>query len=172
MENVNPLCIAGGQSSARAPGRHGTGRRPRGHAGIILMMAVGLVLMSWAVLATAAPARRSAPHADDREAKRWELAETLGERGDSAWHAGAGPSVRYDVAFLIEPELAREELGVGDMADVRKDGVDRQHLVRRRLGIVQPHGFDLVLADDLGHDRVPDQRQLGMVARPRWPVER
>src|SRR5688500_2013257 len=64
------------------------GRRPVSHASSVLMIAVGLVLMSWAVLATAAPARRSAPHVDDPQAKRWELAETLGGRGDSAWQAG------------------------------------------------------------------------------------
>ena len=68
--------------------RHWMGRRPGRHAGIVLMMAAGLVLMLWALLATAAPARESAPHVDEREAKRWELAETLGGRGDSAWHAG------------------------------------------------------------------------------------
>ena len=75
---------------------YGMWRRPVRHSGIVLMMAAGLVLMSWAVLATAAPARRSAPHGDDRAAKRWELAETLGGRGDRAWQAG---DARAAVAF-------------------------------------------------------------------------
>ena len=86
--------------------------------------------------------------------------------GKHAGHVGVGAAgLGEDVPQLVEIQDPLEDLGIGEMADAQKEAVAGQLVLLVLDHVVDPQRLDAVLhvAQDVGHDAVPEKLDLGVL---------
>ena len=86
-------------------------------------------------------------------------------RREHTGDAGLHLHIRLDVTARIHLQLSCEELRVGRVADEDENAVRLEDGLLAGLGILQPHGLHLACAEDLSHNRIPDETDLRMILR-------
>src|SRR5512143_2575869 len=84
--------------------------------------------------------------------------------GKYAWLAGLHLLVDLQVAQAVHLELPFEDLGVRRVPDEDEDAVSLEDALLAALHVLQAQRFDLLRAEHLAHNRVPDEAHLWMFA--------
>src|SRR5438105_7777089 len=70
---------------------------------------------------------------------------------------------RYNIPFFIHVNNALEQAGIRFMSNSQEQALYRQHAFFTRFHIAQPQTSDSIITQYLGHIRIPDKANLGIL---------